>query len=71
MKCPNCKQEYKWNTEDRSHKKYPHVLTHYNQTCPFGLATYQKTKEKCKESVKQHILNKFPWMTEESDYLKD
>ncbi len=69
--CPNCKEKYKWGEQDRSHKKYPFHLVHYNQTCPFGISVYQKTKEKALESAREHILKKFPWITREHSHLKD
>lgn len=57
--CPNCKK--RWVFEESDDKEYAFLLTHRSSTCPFGLLTYQYTKQKCIDSANSFLDDKFPW----------
>jgi len=66
--CPNCKEKYE--VLPPTEKKYPILMMHSNQTCPFGIEIHHYTLEKAKESAITHIMGKFPWITANHKYLR-
>lgn len=43
LQCPNCKERYKFVKSDDRYYKFLYV--HDHKGCPFGLETYQHSKE--------------------------
>lgn len=68
MKCPNCKEDYKFAPSDD--KTYKVHFVHYNTTCPFGIRIYHHSEDEAKESAIKHILRKFSWITREHIFLR-
>ena len=68
IKCPNCKKLYEF--QDSEDAYYAISLIHKNPSCPYGIEIYHHTQEEAKESAREHILKKFPWMTKDSIYLE-
>mgnify|MGYP001227661705 CR=1 FL=1 len=60
--CPNCKEKYNLyvaNERDIDGEFYKYGMFHGNKMCPFGLITYQKTVDKCVDSINNHMKKEF------------
>jgi hypothetical protein len=68
MKCPNCKENYKFTPSDDKYYKVHFI--HHNTTCSFGIEIYHHSEDKAKEAAVEHILNKFSWITKGHVFLR-
>ena len=59
-KCPNCKVNYHFKKSDS--KKYKNLLVHDERCCPYGVEIYHINKQRCIESARKFILQKFPYL---------
>lgn len=69
IQCPNCKKSYRFKRESKD-KTYKYLYVHDEPCCPYGLEAYHHSREKCRNSVREHILSKFKWIKREDLYKK-